>query len=100
MDYSLGEALWQCSNLFSNVKLKLSHKRIMLFTNEDNPHSTDSAKTTQARAKARDLRETGKEKDFGTCVSVVKFKGSQNLAIHDISLCWPNKRNCVVFYNF
>ncbi|XP_073448830.1 X-ray repair cross-complementing protein 6 [Aquarana catesbeiana] len=59
MDYSLGEALWQCSNLFSNVKLKLSHKRIMLFTNEDNPHSTDSAKTTQARAKARDLRETG-----------------------------------------
>ncbi|KAM5148237.1 X-ray repair cross-complementing protein 6 isoform 1-T4 [Mantella aurantiaca] len=59
MDYSLGEALWQCSNLFSNVKLKLSHKRIMLFTNEDNPHSADSAKTTQARAKARDLRETG-----------------------------------------
>lgn len=60
MDYSLGEALWQCSNLFSNVKLKLSHKRIMLFTNEDHPHSIDSAKTTQARAKARDLRETGK----------------------------------------
>nr|DBA18276.1 TPA: hypothetical protein GDO54_016545 [Pyxicephalus adspersus] len=58
-NYSLGEALWQCSNLFSNVKLKLSHKRIMLFTNEDNPHATDSAKTTQARAKAKDLRETG-----------------------------------------
>ncbi|KAM9325583.1 X-ray repair cross-complementing protein 6 [Gastrophryne carolinensis] len=58
-DYSLGEALWQCSNLFSNIKLRLSHKRIMLFTNEDNPHSNDTAKTTQARAKAKDLCEMG-----------------------------------------
>ncbi|XP_068108909.1 X-ray repair cross-complementing protein 6 [Hyperolius riggenbachi] len=58
-DFSLGEALWQCSNLFSNVKLKLSHKRIMLFTNEDNPHAGDPDKAMQARAKAKDLCETG-----------------------------------------
>ncbi|XP_069823384.1 X-ray repair cross-complementing protein 6-like isoform X1 [Dendropsophus ebraccatus] len=58
-DFSLGEALWHCTNLFSNVKMKLSHKRIMLFTNEDNPHAGDSAKITQAVTKAKDLRELG-----------------------------------------
>ncbi|KAJ7330030.1 hypothetical protein JRQ81_016204 [Phrynocephalus forsythii] len=58
-DYSLGEALWVCSNLFSDIHLKMSHKRIMLFTNEDNPHGRDSAKAKFARTKAADLRETG-----------------------------------------
>uniref|UniRef100_A0A8C5QHA1 DNA helicase n=1 Tax=Leptobrachium leishanense TaxID=445787 RepID=A0A8C5QHA1_9ANUR len=58
-DFCLGDALWQCSNLFSNVKTKMSHKRIMLFTNEDHPHSKDKAKSTQAIAKAKDLQETG-----------------------------------------
>ncbi|KAM4651384.1 X-ray repair cross-complementing protein 6 [Discoglossus pictus] len=58
-EFSLGEALWLCSNLFSNVKMKMSHKRIMLFTNEDNPHAKDLAKAKQARVKAGDLREMG-----------------------------------------
>ncbi|XP_053577291.1 LOW QUALITY PROTEIN: X-ray repair cross-complementing protein 6 [Bombina bombina] len=58
-EFSLGEALWLCSNLFSNVKVKMSHKRIMLFTNEDNPHSNDAAKAKQARVKAEDLKEMG-----------------------------------------
>ncbi|XP_072190304.1 X-ray repair cross-complementing protein 6 [Excalfactoria chinensis] len=58
-DYSLGEALWACSNLFSDVRVRLSHKRIMLFTNEDNPHANDSAKAKLARTRAGDLRETG-----------------------------------------
>ncbi|CAH2312239.1 X-ray repair cross-complementing 6 [Pelobates cultripes] len=58
-DFSLGDALWQCSNLFSHVKTKTSHKRIMLFTNEDHPHSKNPAKITQAIAKAKDLREMG-----------------------------------------
>ncbi|XP_032077877.1 X-ray repair cross-complementing protein 6 isoform X3 [Thamnophis elegans] len=58
-DYSLGEALWVCSNLFSVVQFKMSHKRIMLFTNEDDPHGQDSTKTKFARTKAADLRETG-----------------------------------------
>ncbi|KAJ6658970.1 hypothetical protein lerEdw1_019607 [Lerista edwardsae] len=58
-DYSLGEAFWVCSNLFSDVRLKMSHKRIMLFTNEDNPHGQDSVKAKFARTKAADLRETG-----------------------------------------
>ncbi|XP_044311214.1 X-ray repair cross-complementing protein 6 isoform X2 [Varanus komodoensis] len=58
-DYSLGEALWICSNLFSDTRLKMSHKRIMLFTNEDNPHAQHSTKAKFARTKAADLRETG-----------------------------------------
>ncbi|XP_020376347.2 X-ray repair cross-complementing protein 6 [Rhincodon typus] len=58
-DGSLGDALWVCSNLFSDVRLKLSHKRIMLFTNNDNPHAKDSSKARMARTKANDLRETG-----------------------------------------
>ncbi|XP_025924860.1 X-ray repair cross-complementing protein 6 isoform X2 [Apteryx rowi] len=58
-DYSLGEALWACSNLFSDVRVRMSHKRIMLFTNEDNPHANDSAKAKLARTRAGDLRDTG-----------------------------------------
>ncbi|XP_078060044.1 X-ray repair cross-complementing protein 5-like [Mustelus asterias] len=58
-DDSLSDALWVCSNLFSDVTLKLSHKRIMLFTNNDNPHAKDSSKARLTRTKANDLRETG-----------------------------------------
>ncbi|XP_072127945.1 X-ray repair cross-complementing protein 6 [Mobula birostris] len=58
-DVSLSDALWVCSNLFSDIRLKLSHKRIMLFTNNDDPHAADSSKARMARTKASDLRETG-----------------------------------------
>lgn len=58
-DYSLSEVLWVCANLFSDVQFKMSHKRIMLFTNEDDPHGNDSAKASRARTKASDLRDTG-----------------------------------------
>ncbi|XP_004700745.1 X-ray repair cross-complementing protein 6 [Echinops telfairi] len=58
-DCSLSEALWVCANLFSDVQFKMSHKRIMLFTNEDDPHGNDSAKASRARTKAGDLRDTG-----------------------------------------
>ncbi len=30
----------------------MSHKRIMLFTNEDHPHANDGAKASRARTKA------------------------------------------------
>ena len=57
---SLGDALWCCSNLYSDIKLRLSHKRLMLFTCRDQPHAGDSARDRQARTKAGDLKETGK----------------------------------------
>ncbi|KAM3914717.1 X-ray repair cross-complementing protein 6 isoform 1-T2 [Leptodactylus fuscus] len=59
VDFSLGDVLWRCEKLFSNIKMKMSHKRIMLFTNEDNPHAGDSAKITQSITKAKDLRDLG-----------------------------------------
>ncbi|XP_076856509.1 X-ray repair cross-complementing protein 6 isoform X2 [Brachyhypopomus gauderio] len=56
---SLGDALWCCSNLFSDMKLRLSHKRLMIFTCRDDPHGGDGARDRQARTKAADLKETG-----------------------------------------
>ncbi|XP_036390569.1 X-ray repair cross-complementing protein 6 [Megalops cyprinoides] len=56
---SLGEALWCCSNLYSDIKLRLSHKRLMIFTCRDNPHDGDGTRDRQARTKAADLKETG-----------------------------------------
>ncbi|KAL0616185.1 X-ray repair cross-complementing protein 6 [Plecturocebus cupreus] len=58
-DHSVKWCGWVCANLFSNVYFKMSHTRIMLFTHEDNPHGNDSAKASQARTKAGDLRDTG-----------------------------------------
>lgn len=37
----------------------MSRKRIMMFTNEDDPHGNDSAKASRARIKAGDLHDTG-----------------------------------------
>ncbi|KAL6475265.1 hypothetical protein MHYP_G00163050 [Metynnis hypsauchen] len=56
---SLGDALWCCSNLYSDIKLRLSHKRLMIFTCRDNPHGRDGTRDRQARTKAADLKETG-----------------------------------------
>ncbi|KAL7869157.1 hypothetical protein AOLI_G00131450 [Acnodon oligacanthus] len=56
---SLGDALWCCSNLYSDIKLRLSHKRLMIFTCRDDPHGGDGARDRQARTKAADLKETG-----------------------------------------
>ncbi|XP_003961577.2 X-ray repair cross-complementing protein 6 [Takifugu rubripes] len=56
---SLGDALWCCANLYSDIKLRLSFKRLMIFTCRDEPHGGDTAKDRQARTKASDLKETG-----------------------------------------
>ncbi|KAM9838024.1 X-ray repair cross-complementing protein 6 isoform 1-T3 [Aulostomus maculatus] len=56
---SLSDALWCCANLYSDIKLRLSHKRLMIFTCRDAPHGGNGAKDRQARTKASDLKETG-----------------------------------------
>ncbi|XP_063077201.1 X-ray repair cross-complementing protein 6 [Engraulis encrasicolus] len=56
---SLGDALWCCANLYSDIKLRLSHKRLMIFTCRDTLHGGDSKLDTKARTKASDLKETG-----------------------------------------
>ncbi|EGD75913.1 hypothetical protein PTSG_00622 [Salpingoeca rosetta] len=62
--YSLNDALWACGNLFSNVRTKVETKRILLFTNVDNPHSTDDDLRRQLETKARDLTDLGIEIDL------------------------------------
>ncbi|XP_028843873.1 X-ray repair cross-complementing protein 6 isoform X2 [Denticeps clupeoides] len=62
---SLGDALWCCSNLYSDIKLRLSHKRLMIFTCRDSPHDGDGVRDRAARTKAADLRETDDESELG-----------------------------------
>lgn len=69
---SLGDALWCCANLYSDIKLRLSYKRLMIFTCRDEPHGGDTAKDRQARTKAGDLKETGMS-DASALLSL-KFK--------------------------
>lgn len=64
---SLGDALWCCANLYSDIKLRLSHKRLMIFTCRDEPHGGDSVKDRQARTKASDLKETGGSERSYSC---------------------------------
>ncbi|XP_041366817.1 X-ray repair cross-complementing protein 6-like [Gigantopelta aegis] len=60
-DYSLSEALWTCATMFSNSAKAINSKRILLFTNNDNPHVGNKQLQRQARTKAADLNETGIE---------------------------------------
>ncbi|CAG2236472.1 G22P1 [Mytilus edulis] len=45
--------------MFSNSTQKVGSKRILLFTNNDNPHAGSPQLQRQARTKASDLNETG-----------------------------------------
>lgn len=53
--YSLSDVLWVCASIFSKCTKKLGHKRIMLFTNEDSPHSDNPQLRRQAKQKAQDF---------------------------------------------
>jgi ATP-dependent DNA helicase 2 subunit 1 len=59
--YSLSDVFWTCSNLLSDSASKNSHKRIILFTNNDQPHSSNPSLQRQAKTKAKDLAENGVE---------------------------------------
>nr|XP_057918608.1 X-ray repair cross-complementing protein 6 [Doryrhamphus excisus] len=58
-DTSLPDALWCCANLYRDCKLRLGHKRLLIFTCRDGPHGGDGTKDRQARTQASDLKETG-----------------------------------------
>jgi hypothetical protein len=58
-DFPFQDALWTCSTLFSSSMTKVGHKRIFLFTNEDNPNSGDAHGRAQAIQRAKDLGELG-----------------------------------------
>ncbi|XP_078670964.1 X-ray repair cross-complementing protein 5-like [Branchiostoma floridae x Branchiostoma belcheri] len=58
-DFSMSEVLWNCSNMFSTCTQKLGHKRLLLFTNNDDPHVGNINLQRQAKTKAKDLEGLG-----------------------------------------
>lgn len=78
-DYSISDALWVCSNLFSNASHKVASRRILLFTNNDSPHTADHTLQRQAITKAKDLSDVGVDIDLlhmskaGQAFSIAKF---------------------------
>lgn len=57
-DYSLADALWVCSIMFTKCIYTLAHKKILLFTCNDNPHEGNPQHQMQSRIKARDLHDS------------------------------------------
>ncbi|UJR15032.1 hypothetical protein I4U23_002006 [Adineta vaga] len=57
--YSLNEALWTCSNLFSNSPQRLTIKRVFIFTCNDQPHASNLTLERQAKQRAKDLNDVG-----------------------------------------
>ncbi|EFA79065.1 ATP-dependent DNA helicase [Heterostelium album PN500] len=55
------DALWTCSTMFSNCNIKLSHKRIFLFTNQDQPTQDNDNQKVIAIQRAKDLSDLGIE---------------------------------------
>ena len=58
-DFSLNDVLWTCSNMFATSSQKIGHKRILLFTNNDQPHKNNPSLERQAKTKAKDLFDVG-----------------------------------------
>ncbi|XP_025085058.1 X-ray repair cross-complementing protein 5-like [Pomacea canaliculata] len=57
--YSLADAFWTCADMFSKCPQKLHLKRVMLFTNNDDPHAGNPIYQKQACTKAGDLHDAG-----------------------------------------
>ncbi|KAG8316759.1 X-ray repair cross-complementing protein 6 [Homalodisca vitripennis] len=55
--FSLADALWYCSSLFSQSGSSFEEKRILLFTDDSDPHSADADQAHKARKRAKDLNQ-------------------------------------------
>ncbi|EGG22548.1 ATP-dependent DNA helicase [Cavenderia fasciculata] len=60
-EFAFGDVLWTCSTMFSNCNVKIAHKRIFLFTNEDNPNQGNDNLRTISFQRAKDLSDLGIE---------------------------------------
>jgi ATP-dependent DNA helicase 2 subunit 1 len=58
-EFPFCDALWTCSTMFSNCTTKVGHKRIFLFTNDDNPNANNENLRNQSIQRAKDLAELG-----------------------------------------
>lgn len=57
--FSLNEAFWICSNIFANSTVRLTMKRIFIFTSNDRPHENNPILEKQAKQRAKDLSDVG-----------------------------------------
>ncbi|KAF9931124.1 X-ray repair cross-complementing protein 6 [Linnemannia zychae] len=58
-EYTLGEMFWTATNMFSGSAQRIGSKRVFLFTNEDDPHSSDISLRSASKVRAKDLQEFG-----------------------------------------
>ena len=68
-EFPFCDALWTCSTMFSNwyflivfsdiSTTKVGHKRIFLFTNEDNPNGDNPPLRSRSIQRAHDLKDLG-----------------------------------------
>eukprot|EP00794_Sanderia_malayensis_P005227 gene5227-5884_t len=57
--FSMADALWACSNIFANCTYNMASKRVMIFTNTDDPHENNPELKRRALRKAKDLEDLG-----------------------------------------
>ncbi|KAK3842166.1 MAG: SPOC like C-terminal domain-containing protein [Linnemannia gamsii] len=58
-EYTLGEMFWTATNLFGGSAQRVGSKRLFLFTNEDDPHTSDISLRSASKVRAKDLQEFG-----------------------------------------
>eukprot|EP01117_Protostelium_nocturnum_P007205 TRINITY_DN2579_c0_g2_i1.p1 TRINITY_DN2579_c0_g2~~TRINITY_DN2579_c0_g2_i1.p1 ORF type:complete len:759 (-),score=325.99 TRINITY_DN2579_c0_g2_i1:69-2345(-) len=58
-DFAFSDALWTCSTMFSMNTQKVGHRRIFLFTNEDDPVGDDASARERSIQRAKDLSDLG-----------------------------------------
>ncbi|XP_067943807.1 X-ray repair cross-complementing protein 5-like [Watersipora subatra] len=60
-NFDMSDVLWTCSNVFANCNKTLGEKKVLLFTNNDDPHKGNASLQRKAIAKATDLKAMGIE---------------------------------------
>jgi ATP-dependent DNA helicase 2 subunit 1 len=82
--YSLNEALWTCSNLFSNSPQRLTIKRIFIFTCNDQPHASNLTLERQAKQRAKDLNDVGIQVEVFPILTETKTKFDYKKFFQDV----------------
>ncbi|KAI8638571.1 SPOC like C-terminal domain-containing protein [Parasitella parasitica] len=59
--FPFSDLLWVCSDIFANVNIKLSIKRLIIITNNDDPTSGNANYRKTAIQRAKDLKNSGSE---------------------------------------